>query len=519
MNHSFITRRGSRSPFLPLLAAAGLAVLLTGCESIAPAEDVGNGSQPATPKRHSFFFLHRSDGTQCMADWRHAPTLQSDLWDRVQRSYQLKVSASNERITTERNWYANHQAYLDRVSGRAARYLYHVAAKLEERQLPGELALLPIVESAYNPFALSRSQASGLWQFIPSTAKHLKMDMNPWYDARRDIPASTDTALDYLVFLRDHYDGDWLKALAAYNAGWGTIDRAVAKNRAKGLPTDYWSLDVPAETQAYVPKLLALAQISKNPERYGVHWAYIPDLPYFAEVRIEGQMDVAQAADLANISSDELYLLNPGISRWATPPGGPHRLLVPVDQANEFAERVASLGPRGNTLALSGYQQQRLMAANPMVAEMERKAAASAGVVPPGSRSHVVKKGDTWWSVAKREGTTADALRKLNKAPGNEPLKLGQKIALPGKATTNKTTVASNKSDAGKTAPGKKTTPATTASKTAYTVKSGDTLMAIARKHKLDVNDIARWNSLDKKRAALKPGQTLTLYLDQRNKF
>lgn len=277
-----------------------IALALTGCST----QDAANNTNK---QRNQTYSGKRPNAhVVCVVDWEKAPPLPPDVWSRIQSRYQLKYQPNNPRITTERNWYANHQAYLNRTSGRASRYIYHVANELEKRNLPGELALLPIVESAYNPFAYSRSRASGLWQFIPGTAKHLNMDIDWWYDQRRDVPGATKYALDYLVFLRNHYDGDWLKALAAYNAGWGTIDKAVARNKAKGLPTDYWSLDVPAETAAYVPKLLALAQITQNPYAYGVHWAYIPDLPYFSNITLSQPIDIAHAASLAGISSDEI---------------------------------------------------------------------------------------------------------------------------------------------------------------------------------------------------------------------
>ncbi len=452
-------------------------------------------------------------------------------------------STTNPRIITERNYYTSHQKYLNRVSARSSRYLYYVANQLEARNLPGELALLPIVESAYHPFAISTSNASGLWQFIPSTAKFLKMEMNWWYDARRDIPASTDFALNYLVFLRDHYDGDWLKALAAYNAGWGTIDRAVAKNRSRGLPTDYWSLDVPDETRAYVPKLLALAQISKNPAAYGVEWVYIPDLPYFAEVRFNGQMDVAFAADIAGVNSDELYQLNPGISRWATPPGGPYRLLVPIDQANEMQERIANMHT-SELMPTPAFSYENT--ANPRVQEMEAKISSrsssskssrssktSQSAAAVSSRNYVVKSGDTLWSVAKKSGMSTDALRKLNHLGNNDSLKPGQKLTLPGSSAgsttaSTKSTAANTKQSSTKSssssarvnqtfAPASTTTTSNSSKgKTTYTVKSGDTLMAIARKYKINANDIARWNGMGKNQTALKPGQTLTLQLDSK---
>lgn len=531
-----------------LSVLAALLLALAGCETMP--------SDGSPGKKHFFSIFSyniRSNGKQCMAEWTKAPPLAPGLWQRVEARYQLPNSTTNPRIITERNWYTAHQSYLDRMSARSSRYLYYVAGQLEARNLPGELALLPIVESAYNPFAVSTSNASGLWQFIPSTAKHLNMEMNWWYDARRDVPAATDSALNYLVFLRDHYDGDWLKALAAYNAGWGTIDKAVAKNKARGLPTDYWNLDVPAETRAYVPKLLALAQISKDPSAYGVSWAYIPDLPYFAEVRFRGQMDVAFAADLAKVDSDELYQLNPGISRWATPPGGPYRLLVPIDQADELQEGIASLNA-SQLMPTPSYAYENT--ANPRVQEMEAKMSSRASqakskptnVATPsssaarqtGSRTYVVKKGDTVWSVAKKAGTTPDALRKSNKLANNAALKPGQKLTVPG--STEPTNVSSGSSTR-IAANDKATTHLKTANpqsasrvsqtfkpaskvddnnaakgKASYTVKSGDTLMAISRKYSLNVNDIARWNGLNKNQAALKPGQNLTLYLDSAKK-
>lgn len=535
-----------------LLLIAAILVM-TGCESVSERGAAGSSHRHF---RFSLFSYNvRSDGKQCRAEWRKAPPLAPSLWRRIEGRYQLPNSTTNPRIVTERTWYTSHQAYLNRMSARSARYLHYVAGQLEARNLPGELALLPIVESAYNPFAVSTSNASGLWQFIPSTAKHLGMDMNWWYDARRDIPAATNKALDYLIFLRNHYDGDWLKALAAYNAGWGTIDKAVARNQARGLPTDYWSLDVPAETAAYVPKLLALAQISLNPDTYGVNWAYIPDLPYFAEVHFSGQIDVGFAADLAKVDSDELHMLNPGISRWATPPGGPYRLLVPVDQANDLQERIANMSS-SDLMPNAGSAYADTF--NPHVQALEDKSArttrtaSSASTVTSknrssssgGSRSYSVKAGDTLWSISRQAGITPDALRKLNKLSANAALKPGQKISLPGSSAHTSSTYANNKNstdkntrskvtyrstssgrvsqsykpaDTDNSAPTPKTARASSKNKsktTAYTVKSGDTLMAISRKYKVKVDDILRWNALSKNNAAIKPGQRINLHLD-----
>lgn len=511
-------------------------LVLTGCESVSERD------KPGASHRHFRFSLFsynvRSDGKQCLAEWRKAPPLAPSLWRRIENRYQLPNSSANPRIVTERAWYTSHQAYLNRMSARSARYLHYVAGQLEARDLPGELALLPIVESAYNPFAISTSNASGLWQFIPSTAKHLGMDMNWWYDARRDIPAATNKALDYLVFLRNHYDGDWLKALAAYNAGWGTIDKAVAKNRARGLPTDYWSLDVPAETAAYVPKLLALAQISQNPETYGINWAYVPDLPYFAEVHFSGQIDVGFAADLAKVDSDELHLLNPGISRWATPPGGPYRLLVPIDQANDLQERIANMSS-SDLMPNTGSGSSDTF--NPHVQALEEKSARTTRTQSSSStvtsknrsssgRSYTVKAGDTLWSISRQAGITPDALRKLNKLSANQALRPGQKISLAGSSASYASNSSSKKSSASHgrisqsfspvsadkdSTSTKKTTARTNKSKaTSYTVKNGDTLMAISRKYNVKVADIQRWNALSKNNSAIKPGQRINLHLD-----
>ncbi|HQQ63176.1 MAG TPA: transglycosylase SLT domain-containing protein [Pseudomonadales bacterium] len=439
----------------PIASLARIARVLAVCSFSLLAACTGDLPQRADedePASHSRFqqpaafnFGH-SDGLMCPADWHRAPALQPDLWDRITKNYSFKP-INNDRIVTERNWYASHQAYLNRMSGNASRYLYYVESELERRKLPSELALLPIVESAYNPFAYSNSQASGLWQFIPSTAKHLEMSMNWWYDGRRDIVASTDNALDYLVFLRDHYDGDWLKALAAYNAGWGTIDRAVAKNKAKGLATDYWSLDVPAETRAYVPKLLALAQLSKHPETYGVHWAYIPNLPYFAPVNIGEQLDVMLAADMAKINTDELYLLNPGINRGSTPPGANYPLLVPIDQANDLQERLAGFGSE------SRLQWAHAMT-NPHFKEIEDKDLRKQQVLS--GRNYLIQSGDTLAAVSRKTRVSVADIKRLNNMGDKDPLILGQRLALPPLPKPAAKPGVTNK-PAVKTASGKKT--------------------------------------------------------------
>ncbi len=538
------------APFLTLmtrLLLAGVLTFLAGCETFdAPPEEAettgiqttsgwskksSKSAKVAKPVKPGLFKNFRNflaDGTECHASWWTAPELQPDLWERLRKNYQFKTY-KNDRVAVQRNWYVKNQGYLNRVSARANRYLYHITVELEKRNMPGELALLPIVESAYNPYAYSTSKASGLWQFIPGTAKHLGMEMNWWYDDRRDVVAATDNALNYLEFLRDHYNGDWLKALAAYNAGWGAIDRAVAKNKAKGLPTDYWNLDVPEETQAYVPKMLALAQISKSPDDYGIYWAYIPDLPYFAEVSTTKQIDIPLAADAVDISIDELYLLNPGLSRWSTPPGKQSRLLVPIDQANDLQEFLANNS--GSSLMGSSNNRDH---SNPLFKEMESKVAARPQTVSTGSRKYKVQRGDTWSTLASDAGISPNELQKLNRTSGYKPLKVGQTLTLPGKSErvekTAKASEASNKkTDKIKKTKGKKNTgDATISGETpdnsdsagikekqtgsgSYTVKKGDTLMAISRSQRVSVDDLARWNGINKNKHSLKLGQKIKL--------
>ena len=207
--------------------------------------------------------------------------------------------------------------------------------------MPAEIALLPIVESAYDPFAYSHGRAAGLWQFVPATGKRFGLKQDWWYDGRRDILDSTAAALDYLQYLHKRFKGDWLLALAAYNSGEGTVSKAQRKNRKKGKPVGFWDLALPGETRDYVPKLIALKQLVATPSVYGIKLEGVPNRPYFAVVETAAQIDLAVAADLAGLELDKLYRLNPGFNQWATSPDGPHRLLIPVDQADMFRQAVA----------------------------------------------------------------------------------------------------------------------------------------------------------------------------------
>jgi soluble lytic murein transglycosylase-like protein len=255
----------------------------------------------------------------------------------------------NERINKQIAWYSQRSGYLQQVAERARPYLYHIVSELSANHLPSELALLPIVESAYQPTALSPKSAAGLWQFIPSTGLDFDLAQTEHYDARLDIEASTQAAIRYLSFLKRHFNGDWLLALAAYNCGQGRVDDAISRNRANGLPTNYWSLSLPEETQDYVPRFLALSSIFADPKIYGVKLPSIKNEPYFVKVKVERQFDIdylanknlASIAEFAELSYEQFIQLNPGYLKPTLTTEGPFTLLLPANNANQLQQHLS----------------------------------------------------------------------------------------------------------------------------------------------------------------------------------
>ena len=340
-----------------------------------------------------------------------------------------------------------------------------------ERGVPGEIVLLPVVESAFQPFAYSPGRAAGIWQFIPSTGRLFKLKQNWWYDGRRDIVASTRAAFELLQRLQRKFDGDWLLALAAYNSGGGTVSRAIRKNRKRGRPTDFWSLDLPRETRAYVPRLLAISRIVADPQAFDVHLEPFPYEPFFAEVDIGSQLDLALAADMAGITIEELYRLNPGFNRWATDPDGPHRLLLPVAQVEGFEEELATLEP-----------DQRL--------RWER---------------HKIRQGETLGHIARRYGTTVKLLRQVNHLRGSR-IRAGKHLLIPVSSKQLKHYALSADQRLAKTR-----STARKGQRSAYTVRPGDTLWDIARAHGVKLAKLTRWNGMAPG-DMLHPGQKLVIW-------
>jgi membrane-bound lytic murein transglycosylase D len=406
-----------------------------------------------------------------------AAVANGSIWERLNNGFMLPVP-NHPRVAREIAWFAKHQEYLIRLQDRSRPYLYHIVEEVERRGMPMELALLPAVESAFQPFAYSHGRAAGLWQFIPATGKRYGLKQNWWYDGRRDVVAATDAALDMLQALNRQFDGDWELALAAYNAGSGNVRRAIRKNRKKGKPTDFWSLDLPRETRSYVPRLLALCSVLKNPEEHGLQpMMPIADEPYFATVDIETQLDLALAAEMAGIELDDLYRLNPGFNRWATDPSGPHRLSIPVENANQFREKLAQLDP-DKRVSWKRYK---------------------------------IKSGDNLGSIARKHGTSVALLRQINKLKGTN-IRAGKHLLIP--VATKRLDHYALSADQRKT---KILNTKRSGDQVVHTVRSGETLWEIARKYKVGHRSLAKWNGMAP-RDTLRVGQELVVWVKRGSK-
>ncbi|WP_017524786.1 transglycosylase SLT domain-containing protein [Pusillimonas noertemannii] len=457
---------------LILLFVAALA----GCASNSPD---GN--------RYTAKTSYRAADTSRTVDLTHPPR---DMWDRIRRGFAIP-NLQSDLVDEWTAYYASHPESVYRMSERAGKYLYYIVDQLEDRGMPSELALLPFVESAYNPTAYSRAKASGLWQFIPSTGLHYNLKQDTWRDLRRDPVASTNAALDYLTYLYD-FQGDWYLALASYNWGEGAVKRAIDRNAGQGLRTDYMALAMPDETRNYVPKLQAIKNIIANPGKYGLTLPEVDNEPYFTTVIEPPSLDLATAARLAEMPLDEFKALNASFNRPIFLAEHKPTLLLPTDRVDVFNANLkaykdqlgdwttyhAKKGESYATIAKKfGVSLEQLRALNGLSKKSTRsvaqtlvvpgKAPARGGImlasleVPsssarapapmPGAatraagkrdvvvvrgrssnvRTHTVRKGDTLFALAKRYNTSVDALRKLNNLPNNN-LSRGKRLRIPG---------------------------------------------------------------------------------------
>ena len=454
------------------------------------------------------------------------PIVYGDVFDRIRENLALP-QVEHRRVQSEIAWLQRNPDYLARTMGRAQRYLHHIVNEVELRGLPGDLALLPIVESAFNPYGYSRSHAAGLWQFIASTGELYGLKRNYWQDQRRDVLESTRAALEFLDSLHTRFKGDWFLAIAAYNYGAGNVQRAINRNRAMRRHTDFFSLSLPAETRAYVPKLIALAKIIRNPEAYGLFITPIPDAPYFRVIPTDGPVDLRLMAQLAGVETEELHALNPQWNRWVTDPDGPHRVLIPEVVANGFTTQLATFdGPAraglgvhtvaaGESIAsVAGHYKvpesylQRINADAP--------AALQAGhqlLVPTGNvsqlrdglgadlerRVHRVRPGESLWSISRRNGMSVAQLARLNGISTKAVLQPGQRLVVSGSAGSKGAVVATSGD-------------AAASGRMHYTVKKGDTLSTIAQRFAVTVRQLQGWNNMGRS-TALRAGQRLTIHV------
>lgn len=454
---------------------------------------------------------------------------QKSLWVAMRAGFVLDHQVDHPRVQQEIRWLQKHPNYLNRVGKRGERYLAYMHQQVRARGLPAELTLLPIVESALDPYAFSHGGAAGLWQFIPATAKRFGVTMNWWFEGRRDPVQATNSALDYLQVLHNRFD-NWPHALASYNTGEGNVARSIRRARKAGKSIDFFDLRLPRETAAYVPRLLAYAAVVSDPERYGME---LPDLtvePGFDVVELPGQYDIAVIAERIGVDPDALYNWNPALNQWATPPGGPHRILVPrshsaalpnglaglaetlhaVPEAErvQFARYIVKPGDALSTIARrNGTDTATLVRVNHL--RSNRIGVGQALLIPKASADpdsyptplnqrrgteYVVQAGDSLWTIARSQNVSMTAIMRNNEVGPKSTLRVGQTLHLPGASST----VASRSAQT---------------RKVTYRVRSGDSLSRIASKFGVSIADIKRWNQIDVARY-LQPGQTLRLQVN-----
>ena len=394
----------------------------------------------------------------------------ADLWERIRRGFAMPDLAVDQVQDRER-WYADRPDYIQRMTARSSKYLYHIVEELEQRNMPTELALLPFIESAFNPQAVSSARASGMWQFMPRTGKHFDLKQNAFRDDRRDVLASTRAALDYLQRLHGMF-GDWHLALAAYNWGEGNVGKALARNKRLGEPLNYTELRMPAETRMYVPKLQAMENLVANPDALGVTLPTIPNHPYFQTVPLPRDADVAVIAKLAEVSMDDFKALNPSAHRPVMLASGTPHILLPWDNAEIFQRNLES-------------HDGQLASWTAWVAPKNMKVA----------------------DAAKRVGMSEEELRTVNKIPPRMLIKAGSALLVP-RSISHQKDVSEKLADNGQL----NLAPEQVLRKQVVKARKGDTMASVAKRYKVSVDQLADWNKLALN-SSLKPGQKVMLML------
>jgi membrane-bound lytic murein transglycosylase D len=397
-------------------------------------------------------------------------TSDADLWARIRRNFQMP-DLQDSIVTQQEQWYSTRPDYIERMTGRSSKYLYHIVEELERRKMPSELALLPFIESAFNPQAVSSAKAAGMWQFIPSTGKDFRLKQNVFRDDRRDVLQSTRAALDYLQRLHGMF-GDWHLALAAYNWGEGSVQRAQKRNQATGLGTGYLDLNMPIETRQYVPKLQAVKNIVANPAVFNAQLPEIPNHPYFKSVPLTRDMDVQLAAKLAEVKLDDFKQLNPSANKPVLFAAGTRNLLLPWDNAGIFERNLAI--HNGQTAGWTVWTAPTTMRAA---------------------------------EAAQRVGMSEAQFREVNRIPPRMLVKAGSTLLAP-RSSRQQSDVSEYVADNGQIS----LAPEIVTRRASVKARKGDSVASIARRYRLPPTQVAQWNRLSAS-SAFRPGQSVVLYL------
>jgi len=497
------------------------SLILSGCENMPLGQnngaDIASSPAPVTAVEAETV-SDISDSETAVEAEAQPPAPEADLWQRIREGYKLSPDEMHASVVKQRDWYLRNPSYLATVFGRAEPFIYYVTQELDKAGLPLELALLPIVESTYDPLAYSHSHAVGLWQFIPSTAKSFGLRRDRWYDGRRDVIYSTQAAVKYLKSLHRRFDGDWLLALAAYNSGQGNVARSMARNVKKGKPADFWSIKLPRETRNYVPQLLALAELIARSDHYKIELPAIPNRAYFEVVEIESQIDLMKVVQITGIKGPEFTRLNPAYRRSITPPQGKHNILLPLGSAQPLRDLLASTDPKtwvphteyavksGDTLSQiaqrfriptswlrsrNGLSSDRLRVNQ--VLFIPHSGNEASGTVASSSKTSVyrVQRGDSLSSIGVRFKVSVADLKRSNNLTG-DGLQIGQKLKVEHSEAVSGTD---------------------NLRRLSYRVRRGDSLYLIAEKFDIRIRDITRWNKISRNEF-LQPGQRLTLFIN-----
>jgi membrane-bound lytic murein transglycosylase D len=400
-----------------------------------------------------------------------------NVWDVLRKEFVLNHEVTQPEVQHQLRWLIAHPSYIQKFA-HSEPYIYHIVTEIKKRKLPGEIAIIPMIESAYDPFAYSGVGAAGLWQLMPGTGTDLGLKQDWWYDGRRSIGPSTDAALNYLSYLHNFFNGDWLLAFAAYDSGEGTIARIIKNSGLTGRRVNFWALSVPQETRAYIPRLLALAEIIQNPQRYHIQLPDIPHTPYFEEVNIGSQIDLNHAAKLAGISYKDLIKLNPGFNRWATAPYRPYKLLIPADKVQSFSRNLANLP-----------EEERVSWTR-----------------------HKVSAGDNLVLIAQKYHTTVNLIKELNQLKSNS-VKKGQFVLIP--STKNAPAAAQIPKPADVKTSSSQHFIAAKQYKVLHIVQRGETYRDLQIKYGVTAQTIQAWNHISAN-TALRPGQQLIIWKKSR---